>query len=106
MLSFEDFKKMDLRVAKVLEAAEHPNADKLYLLKIEIGDDTKQIVAGVREHYSEEDLVGKNIVVVNNLEPATIRGEESNGMLLAAKHEGVPVILMPEKDVPSGSEIG
>ena len=100
MISFEDFKKLDLRVAEVLEAREHTGADKLHVLKIAIGDETKQIVAGIREQYSPDELVGKKIVIVNNLEPATIRGEESNGMLLAARGDEGPVVLLPEKDVP------
>lgn len=106
MLLFDDFKKMDLRVARVLDVKEHPDADKLYVLQIEVGDSTKQIVAGLREHYSKEELIGRKIVVINNLEPATIRGEESNGMLLAASDNSTPVILVPEKDVSSGAQIG
>ena len=105
MISFEDFKNMDLRVAKIIEAKEHPDADKLYLLTIDVGDETKQIVAGVRLNYEIDDLIGKKVVVINNLEPATIRGEESCGMLLAAGSVDGPVILMPEKDVPPGTQI-
>ena len=73
--------------------------------KIKVGDETKQIVAGIRQSYDAEALKGKKVVVVNNLESAKIRGEESNGMLLVAIDNGVPVILTPEKDVPSGSKI-
>ena len=80
---YDDFAKLDLRVARVLEAREHPNASKLLLLKIRVGTVEKQIVAGIRGHYEPQALVGTQIVVVNNLEPAMIRGEESNGMLLA-----------------------
>ena len=105
-ISFEDFKKLDLRIAKVLEVKEHPNADRLYVLNVQVGEETKQIVAGIRQFYSAEDIVGKNIVIVNNLEPVVLRGEESNGMLLAAKDGDEPVILIPNKDVPSGSTIG
>ncbi len=107
MISFNDFKKLDLRVAKVLEVKEHPDADRLYVLKIQVGETEKQIVAGIRQFYSPEDLLEKNIVIVNNLEPVTIRGQESNGMLLAAKRDdGMPVIIVPGKDVGSGSMIG
>ncbi|MFH1877867.1 MAG: methionine--tRNA ligase subunit beta [Candidatus Omnitrophota bacterium] len=105
MIPFGEFKKIDLRIAKVLEAKEHPNADKLYVLKIDVGDEIKQIVAGVRQYYTIDEMVGKKIVIVNNLEAAVIRGEESNGMLLAAKDGDIPVILMPEKDVPAGAGI-
>ncbi|MFQ5952063.1 MAG: hypothetical protein ACE5JK_01485 [Candidatus Omnitrophota bacterium] len=105
MISFEDFKQLGLRIAEVVEVSDHPNADKLYVLKILVGDETKQIVAGIRSSYDKEALKGKKIVVINNLEPVNIRGEESNGMLLAADDNGTPVILMPERDVPSGSQI-
>ncbi|MFC1548535.1 methionine--tRNA ligase subunit beta [Candidatus Omnitrophota bacterium] len=105
MVSFDDFKKLDLRIAEVKDVKEHPNADKLYVLQIEVGGEAKQIVAGIRQQYSSDALVGRKIVVINNLEPAVIRGEESNGMLLAAKDGDAPVILCPEKDVPSGSAI-
>ena len=105
MVSFDDFKKMDLRVARITDVKEHPDADKLYVLQIETGGEAKQIVAGIRAPYSAEDLVGKKIVVIDNLGPVTIRGEESNGMLLAANDEGDPVILVPEKDVPAGTQI-
>ena len=105
MVSFEDFKKLDLRVARIADVKEHPNADKLYVIQIEIGSQTKQIIAGVRENYSAQDLVGKKIVVIDNLESVTIRGEESHGMLLAASGEDGPVILVPDRDVPSGTQI-
>jgi methionyl-tRNA synthetase len=107
MISFEDFKKLDLRVAKILEVKDHPDADRLYVLRIQVGQEEKQIVAGIRQFYSPEELEGGYIVIVNNLEPVTLRGQQSNGMLLAAKRDdGMPVLLVPEKDVESGSIIG
>lgn len=105
MVSFEDFKKLDIRIASIIEVKEHPNADKLYVLKIDVGDQEKQIVAGIRSQYPADRLIGRKIVVVNNLEPAHIRGEESNGMLLAAGGENGPVILVPEQDVSPGAGI-
>ncbi len=96
-ISYDDFAKLELRVAKVLEARHHPNADKLMLLQVDVGDVQKQIVAGVRQHYTPEQLVGKNIVIVNNLAPAMLRGETSNGMLLAAT-SGEKVILLTVDD--------
>ena len=96
-LAYEDFAKLDLRIAKVLEARPHPNADKLVLLQIDVGDEQKQIVAGIRQHYTPEQLVGRRIVVVNNLAPAMLRGETSNGMLLAAT-SGDRVILLTVDD--------
>lgn len=95
-IKYEDFVKIDLRVAKVLEARPHPNADKLMLLQIDLGDVQKQIVAGIRAHYTPEQLVGRRIVVVNNLEPAILRGETSNGMLLAASSGDKVVLLQPD----------
>jgi methionine--tRNA ligase beta chain len=96
-ITYDDFAKVELRVARVLEARPHPNADKLMLLQVSLGEETKQIVAGIRLHYSPEQLVGKNIVIVNNLAPAMLRGEASNGMLLAAS-SGEKVILLTVDD--------
>lgn len=104
-ITFDDFKKLELRTAKVLEARPHPNADKLLLLKVDAGGEPKQIVAGIRLHYAPEDLVGKTVVIVNNLQPAMIRGEESNGMILAASHEDKVVVLRPDADLPGGCGI-
>lgn len=94
--TYNDFAKIELRVAQVLEARPHPNADKLMLLQIDLGDEQKQIVAGIRLHYTPEQLVGKKIVVVNNLAPAMLRGEASNGMLLAATSGEKVVLLAPD----------
>jgi tRNA-binding protein len=95
-LAYEDFAKLDLRIARVLEARPHPNADKLLLLQIDVGDEQKQIVAGIRQHYTPEQLVGRRIVVVNNLAPAMLRGEASQGMLLAATSGEKVVLLGPD----------
>jgi tRNA-binding protein len=92
-ISYDDFAKLELRVAKVVEARPHPNADRLLLLQVDLGDQQKQIVAGIRQHYTPEQLVGKLIIVVNNLEPAMLRGETSNGMLLAATSDDKVIVL-------------
>ena len=92
-IAYEDFAKVELRVAKVLEARPHPNADRLMLLQVDVGDEQKQIVAGIRAHYTPEQLVGKLIIIVNNLAPAMLRGESSNGMLLAASSEEKVIVL-------------
>lgn len=105
MVSFEDFKKLDLRIASIIDAKEHPNADKLYVLQVDVGGETKQVVAGIRGSYSLDELVGRKAVVVNNLEPVTLRGEESSGMILAASTDKGPIILTPERDVPAGSKV-
>ncbi|MBD3296794.1 MAG: methionine--tRNA ligase subunit beta [Candidatus Omnitrophica bacterium] len=105
MVTYDDFIKLDLRVATVLDVEDHPDADRLYVLRIEVGEEKKQIVAGVKASYAPEELMGKKIVIVNNLEPAVIRGQESSGMLLAASSDGTPVVITPEKDIPSGARI-
>ena len=110
---YDDFAKIQLRVATVTEAEYHPNADRLLKLQIDLGDEKRQICAGIRGHYEPEQLVGKQIIVVANLAPRTIRGEESNGMLLAASAMGgengdelqAVVLLQPDQAVPNGSEI-
>jgi tRNA-binding protein len=95
-IQYDDFAKIDLRVARIIEARPHPNADKLMLLQIDVGDVQKQIVAGIRQHYTPEQLVGRKIIVVNNLAPAMLRGETSNGMLLAATSDEKVVLLAPD----------
>jgi methionyl-tRNA synthetase len=105
MISIDEFRKIELRVATVIKAEPHPNADKLLVLQIDLGGETRQICAGIRNHYSPEDLVGKQIVVVANLETAKLRGLESQGMLLAASDQGRVIILTPEKSVEAGSKI-
>ena len=105
LVSYDLFAQLDLRVARVLEAREHPNANKLLLLQIKVGDLEKQIVAGIRGHYEPAALVGRQIVIVNNLSPAVIRGEESNGMLLAASDDSGVVLLQPERELADGAGI-
>ena len=96
-IKYDEFAKLELRVAKVVEARPHPNADKLLLLTVDVGGETpKQIVAGIRKHYEPEALVGKLIVVVNNLEPAVLRGETSQGMLLAATSGDKVIVMTPD----------
>lgn len=104
-ISYDDFAKLDLRVATVLAARPHPNADKLMLLEIDVGDARKQIVAGIRQHYQPEQLVGRQIIVVNNLQEVVLRGEESRGMLLAASDGQRIVLLQPEQPCAPGSPV-
>ncbi len=104
-ISIQDFSEIDLRVAEIKAVEEHPDADKLLVLKIDTGDDEKQLVAGIKNHYSAEELVGKKIIVVNNLAPAVLRGVESQGMLLAARDGDKVVLLTTEKDVGPGSRV-
>jgi len=105
MIPFEDFKKLEFKVAEIESVSEHPNADKLYVLGIKVGEIKKTLVAGIRKHYGPEELLGKKIVIVDNLEPATIRGVESQGMLLAASEGDCLGLIVPERDVPSGAKV-
>ena len=106
MITIEDVMKLDLRIAEVLSADVHPDADRLLILQIAIGEEKRQIVAGIKKSYLPEELVGKKIVVIANLEAATLRGIESQGMLLAASsdEEGI-VLLTPERDIISGVRV-
>ena len=106
-VSFEDFKKLDLRIARILKVEDHPNADKLYLVTLDLRGQEKTLVAGIRQHYQKEDLVGKLVVVVNNLEPAVIRGVESSGMILAASDNDKKhiIVLTPDKPIETGSKV-
>jgi methionyl-tRNA synthetase len=105
MISIEDFRKIELRVATVKSAEPHPNADKLLVLQIDLGSEQRQICAGIRNQYTPEELIGRQIVVVANLETARLRGLESQGMLLAASDEGRVIILTPEKPVQPGARV-
>jgi methionyl-tRNA synthetase len=102
-ISFEDFQKLELRIAEVKEVTDHPNADKLYVLKVDAGGEERQLVAGLKPHIPPEKLLGKKIVIVANLQPATLRGIESHGMLLAAQHEEHVTIIVPDEDLPPGA---
>lgn len=107
-ITFDDFVKVKLRVAKVLEADSHPNADKLLRLQVDLGDEKRQICAGLVGHYTPEELVGKNIIVVANLAPRKMRGEISQGMLLAASnadHSQV-IVVGPTADIEPGASVG
>jgi methionyl-tRNA synthetase len=105
IFSFQEFQKLDLRVARVEAVEPHPKADRLYLLQVTDGSEVRTIVAGIRQAYSAEALRGRLVVVVWNLQPAVIRGVESRGMLLAADVEGCPALLGPDRGVPPGSRV-
>lgn len=109
VITFDDFLKLDLRVATVVEVAEHPNADKLIVLQIDLGDEKRQIIAGLKEYYAPEALLGKQIVVVANLEPRKMRGMESQGMLLAGSggegEDRTVIILTPDAPLPPGAPV-
>ena len=101
-ISLDEFKRIQLKTARVLSAEKIPGADKLLKLKIQVGGEERQLVAGVAQHYSPEELVGKTIIIVANLKPAKIRGVESQGMLLAVTDHGKMALLTTDKDVSTG----
>jgi len=103
MATLEEFKKLELKIAKIKEVTEHPNADRLYVIQVDLGDQTKQIVAGIRSSYTKEQLIGREVVVVGNLEPAVLRGVESQGMLLAAQDESGFAIVTLDREIKPGS---
>jgi len=105
MITIDQFRNVELRIATIKSAEPHPNADKLMVLQIDLGTEERQILAGIRNHYSPEELIGRQIVVVANLEPAKLRGLESQGMLLAASDEGRVIILTPDKAVQPGAKV-
>lgn len=105
-IDFEDFTKVDLVVGKILEAKEHPNADKLLVFKVDIGEDEpRTIISGIKKWYAPEDLVGKNVIVVRNLAPRKMRGIESQGMLLAADYDDDLSLLSTLEDLKPGAKV-
>ena len=103
MITFEDFNKLEIRIGKILSAQRVEETDKLIELVVDIGVEQRSLVAGIAQWYSSEELIGKLIPVLVNLEPKKMRGITSNGMILAADVEGKPVLLHPDRDVPPGS---
>jgi len=104
-ITLEEFKKLDLRIALVKKVEPHPNADRLYVITIDTGAEEKSIVAGIKNYYKPEELVNRKIVIINNLQKSLIRGVESSGMLLASKDSAGLAILVPDKDVATGSVV-
>jgi methionyl-tRNA synthetase len=103
---FNEFKKLNLVVGTVASVEPHPNADKLYVLKVDLGEaEPRTLVAGLKPYYEADDLQGKQLVVVANLEPANLRGVESRGMLLAAQEGETVVVISPEKPLAPGSRV-
>lgn len=104
MIKIDDFRKVELKIGKIVEVKDHPNADKLYVVTVDLGDAQKQLVAGIKNSYTDKEaLVGKQVVVVVNMEPATLRGVESQGMILAASDENGISVVTTDKPVKLGS---
>lgn len=104
-ISFEDWSKLDIRIGKVLKAEKVEGTDKLMKLEIDIGDEKRQVVAGIADVYETEEIIGKEIPILVNLEAKMIKDIESKGMILAVDVDGKPILLYPEKEVPVGSKI-
>ncbi|MFC1631652.1 methionine--tRNA ligase [Candidatus Omnitrophota bacterium] len=104
MISFADFQKMDIRMATIVEAEKVAGADRLLKVIVDLGEEKRQLVAGIAAQYEAKDVVGKQVPVLCNMEPATIRGVESNGMILCAAIPE-PVLLAPVEKVPNGSKV-
>jgi methionine--tRNA ligase beta chain len=105
VITIDRFRELELKVATVTAAEPHPNADRLLVLRVDLGGDQRQIVAGIRAHYAPEALVGRQVVVVANLEPAMLRGVESQGMLLAASSGDRVVLVRPDDPVTAGAVV-
>jgi methionine--tRNA ligase beta chain len=104
-VTFEDFKKLDIRIGRVLSAERVEDTDKLIKLQIDLGTEKRQVVAGMADFLEPDHFIGKEVPVLTNLEPRTLRGVESQGMVLAAEVGGRPVLLLPEDEVPPGSVV-
>ena len=105
-ITIDDFKKVVLKVGKVVEATAHTNANKLLVLKVDIGGgEVRQVVSGIKQWYAPEQLVGKSVILVANLAPAQLRGVESQGMVLAASSGDQVILLSPEKEAAPGSKV-
>ena len=103
MITFKDFKKLDIRIGSVLSANKLEGADKLIKMEVDLGEEKRQIVAGMAPFFPPEYLVGKQVPVLVNITPMIFRGEESRGMILAGDVDGKPILLHPEKEVPPGT---
>ncbi len=103
MITIEEFKKLNIRIARIKEVIDHPGADRLYIVRLVIGEEEREVVAGIKKSYNKEELLGKLVVVVENLEPAVIRGVESRGMILAAQDGETLAVLSPDRPVAPGS---
>lgn len=104
-ITFEDFKEADLRVGRIIEAGRVEGSEKLLKLKVDIGTETRQIIAGIGRSYEADSLIGSSVVIVTNLEPKAVMGLTSEGMLLAADADGSPILIRPDRDAPPGSVV-
>ncbi len=105
MITFEDFKKLEIRIGKIVSAQKVEGTDKLLKLEVNLGEEKRQLIAGIAQYYEPEELINKEVPILVNLEPRKIRSIESRGMILAAVDKEKPVLLHPDKEVSAGSVI-
>ena len=105
MATIDDFRKLDLRIGRVRAVEPHPRADRLLVLKVDLGSEERQLVAGIRPFYEPSKLLGREVVVVVNLEPVKLRGVESQGMLLATQDPAGVSVIGPDREVAPGSPV-
>ena len=105
MITIEDFFQSQIRVATVTAAEPIPNSNKLLKLTVDLGDESRVLVAGIARDYTPAELLGRQVVMVANLQPARLMGVESQGMVLAASVDGKPVLLQPDQEVPNGTSV-
>jgi len=105
IINMSEFARLDVRIGKIVSAERIEGSKKLIKLDVDVGDETRQLVAGIAEEYTPEDLIGKLVPILANLKPAKLRGIESQGMILAVDVDGKPILLHPDKEVPAGSRV-
>ena len=105
VITIDEFKRLDMRVGTVVEVERIPGSKSLYRMRVDLGDEVRQIVTGLVGHYTAEELMGKRIIVLRNLKPAKIFGVVSNGMLLAAEHDGRLALLTVDREIPNGARV-
>ena len=107
MITVEQFRAVELKVGTVRAAEPHPNADRLLVLRVDLGSEERQLVAGIRAHYDPATLVGRQVIVVANLEPAKLMGLESQGMVLAGStdDDGMLAVIVLDRDLPAGAKV-
>jgi methionine--tRNA ligase beta chain len=104
-ISYNDFKKLDMRVGKIISAEKVPKTEKLYRIIVDIGEKKIKTISSLADYYTADELVGKKVIILVNLEPAKFCGELSDGMLLCAEKDGKCILLSPEKDIEEGAHV-
>jgi methionyl-tRNA synthetase len=105
IIDINEFAKLDLRIGKIENAERVEGSKKLIKLEVDVGDETRQLVAGIAEEYTPESLIGKLVPILANLKPVKLMGVESQGMILAVDVNGKPILLHPDREVPAGSRV-